>query len=118
MPKNEELSSKNETTNSIPNHRSKDPIAAANRRMSSASKKSRNSISKELNDTNDQASSSKPPTSHSSPLLINLSSKMHSSSTIPSNLNNLSKLSKTSTNSIIPTPETIDVNFNFNLTYT
>ncbi|CAF3324025.1 unnamed protein product [Rotaria sp. Silwood2] len=118
MPNNEELSSKDERTNSITNRLSMGPIAAASRFMSSVSKKSRNSISKESNDTNEQASSSKPPTSHSSPLLINLSPKMHSSSTMPFNLNNLSKLSRTSTNSIIPTPETIDVNFNFDLTYT
>ncbi|CAF4342118.1 unnamed protein product [Rotaria sp. Silwood2] len=111
-------SSKDETTNSITNHRSKGTIAAASRFMSFLSKKSHKSISKNSNNTNEKASLSKPPTSHSSPHLVNSSSTMNRSSTNPSNLNNLSRLSTTSTNSIIPTPETIDVNFNFNLTYT
>ncbi|CAF4846549.1 unnamed protein product, partial [Rotaria sp. Silwood2] len=49
-PSNEELSSKDETTNSIIDCLSMCSIAAASRLMSFVSKKSRNSILKESND--------------------------------------------------------------------
>ncbi|CAF3668265.1 unnamed protein product [Rotaria sp. Silwood1] len=115
MFNNEELSSKDETTTSITHRLSMSSIAAASRIMSSVSKKSRNSISKESNNSNEKASSSKPSTSKSSSQLKNASSTMHTSVTTPSNLNSLSK---TSTNLILPTAETIDVNINFDQTYT
>ncbi|CAF3065304.1 unnamed protein product [Rotaria sp. Silwood2] len=80
---NEELSSKDETTNSIINRLSMCSIAAASRLMSSVSKKSRNSILKESNDTNEKFPLSKPFTSKFSSFLIKSSSTIHSSSANP-----------------------------------
>ncbi|CAF3939182.1 unnamed protein product, partial [Rotaria sp. Silwood1] len=109
---NEELSSKNKTTNSITNHRSKGPIAAAaSRLVSSVSKKSNNSLFKNSNDTNEKVLLSNFRTSQSNPHLINSFQTIHNSS----NLNNLSTIS---TNLMIPTPETIDIDCNFEQTYT
>ncbi|CAF4052683.1 unnamed protein product, partial [Rotaria sp. Silwood2] len=89
---NEELSSKDETTNSIIDCLSMYSIAAAISLMSSVSKKSPNSILKESNDTNEKSPLSKLSTSELSSFLINSSSTIHSSSANP----------------IIPTPKTID----------
>ncbi|CAF3362447.1 unnamed protein product [Rotaria sp. Silwood2] len=93
-PSNEELPSKDETTNSIIDCLSMCSIAAAISLMSSVSKKSRNSILKESNDTNEKSPLSKLSTSESSSFLINSSQTMHSSSA----------------NSIIP--KTIDIRTN------
>ncbi|CAF2874420.1 unnamed protein product [Rotaria sp. Silwood2] len=60
---NEELSSKDETTNSIIDCLSMYSIAAAISLMSSVSKKSPNSILKESNDTNEKSPLSKLSTS-------------------------------------------------------
>ncbi len=146
MSQNEELSSKDEPTSSTDNRTSSitnclsmGPIAAASRFMSSLSRQPRSSTTKESIDNNDmsvlsslpsksttkrtipprnRSSSPKSPSSepsistNSSPLLTNSSSTMRNSSTTPSSLNCMSNSSTT------PTPETVDLNFNFTLTYT
>ncbi|CAF3352336.1 unnamed protein product [Rotaria sp. Silwood2] len=71
-------------------------IAAASRLMSSVSKKSHNSILKESNDTNKKSPLSQLSTTESSSFLRNSSSTLHSSTTNP----------------IIPTPETTDIHVN------
>ncbi|CAF1025090.1 unnamed protein product [Rotaria sordida] len=101
MSNSEHLSSKDEK----PKHSSMDSIGADNHRKTSVSQKSRNSISKELNITNEKSSSFQSSTSNSS--LINSSAPIHNSS----------KLTKSLTNLLMPTAETIDKNFNFDQTY-
>lgn len=143
MSNNEELSSKGEQTNtttSFTDCLSIGPIAVASRFVSALSRQPRNSIPKESNNTNGKSTtittttsspifnptrnrsiSPKSPSSEPSlstttnPFSRNSPSTMRNSSTTPSGLNHISKLSVTPTT---PTPETVDLNFNFTLTYT
>lgn len=152
MPHNEELSSKDETTNSTDNRTSSitnclsmGPIAAASRLMSSLSRQSRSNTTIESIDNTEMSVASslisksttkrtKPPrnrsispkspssepsiSTNSSPLLMNSAAKMRNSSTTPSSLNSMSRSPRTSMISTTPTPETVDLNFNFSVTYT
>jgi hypothetical protein len=146
MSNNEELSPKDELTNSSYNKTSSftdclsmGPIAAASRLMSSLSRQPRNDLPKESSDKNEKSplfsSFLKPTTKRSlsnrhrstspkspssepsismnrSPFIINSSSTMRSSFTTPSGLNSISGSSMT------PTLETMDLNFDFDGTYT
>lgn len=152
MSNNEELSSKDESTNSkdnrigsITNCLSMGPRAAASLLMSSLSRQSRSNIPIESTDTNEKSTTSnsflkpitkrilptrnrstspKSPSSDPSnsksanPFLTNSPLIMHTSSTTPSSLNHIPKSPTMPITPTTPTPETVDLNFNFNVTYT
>ncbi|CAF3549789.1 unnamed protein product [Rotaria socialis] len=109
----EELPSNDETTNSTPNYSSMSPVRSTeSNENSSISSSFFKPITKHILSTRTdfKSSSSMPSSSDSSP-------KMRSSTTIPSDLNHLPKLQKQTSTAMTPTPETIDVNFNFDATY-
>jgi hypothetical protein len=151
MSNNEELSSKDESTNHRENRTSSfteclsmGPMAAASRLMSSLSRQPRTSIPSESNDTTPKSpttsflqpikkrvlptrnrsvspispSSDPSNTSTTNPFLTNSPTTMRNSTTTPSGLNHISKSPTTSANFVTPTPETVDMDFNFNTIYT
>jgi hypothetical protein len=136
MSDNEESSSKESKNSSLTDCLSIGPLAAASRLMSSFSRQPRNNRPKDENDndekspefllpttkrslpTRNRSTSPKSPSSEPSmsmntnPLITHSSSTMRVSSTTPSGLN---RISKSSTSPIL---ETMDLNFNFDTTYT
>lgn len=120
------------------------PLAAASRFVSSLTKQPRNDNPVEANGKNVKSSSSpsfwktstsrrlstrnrssspispsSDPSAHhdENPFSTHSSSNMRNSSTTPSGLNRFSKPSATAETSPIPTPETVGLDFNFNLVY-
>ncbi len=138
MANNEELSSNNQLMNSTVRKSSLitdslpiGPMAAASRFMSSLSRQSRNSVreksiekssKKQMLPTRNRSTSPKSPSSapnlsFTSPFFTKGSTKMHSSLTTPFGLDHISTSPTASTTSMTLEPETVDLNFNFDLTY-
>ncbi|UJR14978.1 hypothetical protein I4U23_001957 [Adineta vaga] len=142
LSNDEQTSPKEGRSSSFTGRLSIGPIAAATRMMSSFTRQSRNVNSTELTNTNTKTPTSsflKPFTKHiltkrnrssspksplsapslstSSPFLDNTTFTMRSSSTTPSGLDSKLKSPKSSTPSIEVATETVDLDFNFDVTY-
>ncbi|CAF1151653.1 unnamed protein product, partial [Adineta ricciae] len=137
---NEQIGAKERRSSSFTDRLSIGPIAAATRLMSSFSRQSQPTASAELTDTNNKSSTSlsffspftkrllptrnrstspksAPTLSTSSPFLVNSPHTMRSSATTPSGLNYNLKSPTTCAPNIDSAPETVDLDFNFELTY-
>ncbi|CAF0822596.1 unnamed protein product [Adineta steineri] len=142
-PDGDSIDPKERRSGSFTDRLSIGPIAAASRLMSSLTRQSRNSIPTISIDNNEKSSTSssffKPITKHilpkrnrsispksplsapnllnTSPFAINSTLTLRGSSTTPSGLNHISKSATTSVTSIESPSETVDLDYNFDVTY-